>query len=161
MTPEFDDAYRRYFPLLVRKCARMLGDTHEAEDIAQEAFLRLHGAPVLLADPRTVTAWLYRTSTHLALDRLRARGRRPALLEALEHAASTTSPEGELSLRGLWSELLRKVPQAELEAALLRHADGLSQQEIAEVLGIHERTVRRLLSQFEARAQRLRARSEA
>ena len=160
MPPELDDAYRRYFPALVRKCSRMLRDEHEAQDVAQESFLRLCQSDLVLADVRVVTAWLYRTSTRLALDRLRARGQRGEEPVAWEEAGSGSAPDEQLHLRGLWAELLRRVPGDELEAALLFRADGLRQAEIAEVLGVHERSVRRLLAQFEARVERLRARSE-
>jgi RNA polymerase sigma-70 factor (ECF subfamily) len=159
MPPELTDAYRRYFPALVRKCSRMLRDEHEAQDVAQESFLRLCQADLALSDVRAVTAWLYRTSTRLALDRLRARAVR-ADPELAWQPASAAAPDEALHVRGLWTELLRRVPGDELEAALLWHADGLRQSEIAEVLGIHERSVRRLLAQFEARAERLRTRSE-
>jgi DNA-directed RNA polymerase specialized sigma24 family protein len=70
------------------------------------------------------------------------------------------APDEQLHLRGVWAELLRKVPADELEAAVLWHADGLRQAEIAEVLGMHERSVRRLLVQLEARVERLRSRRE-
>lgn len=160
MPPELADAYRRYFPALVRKCARMLRDEHEAQDVAQESFLRLCQAELVLADVRATTAWLYRTSTRLALDRLRARALRGDEPMVWEQAEDASGPDEQLHLRGLWTELLRRVPADELEAALLSRADGLRQAEIAEVLGVHERSVRRLLAQFEARVDRLRSRSE-
>ncbi|MFT3926582.1 MAG: RNA polymerase sigma factor [Myxococcales bacterium] len=160
MPSELIHAYRLYFPLLVRKCARMLGDGHEAEDVAQEAFLRLHDAGIALDDPRRVTAWLYRTSTRLAVDRLRSRARLVSEDHAFDSLSSQASPERQALFAGMWAELVRRLPEDELSAALLSHVDGLKQQEIAEVLGIHERSVRRLLVRFEERAVRLRTRSE-
>ena len=160
MQPDLIRAYRRYFPLLVQKCARMLGETHEAQDLAQETFLRLHAAQLPLDDARAVSAWLYRTSTRLAIDRLRARSRHVDAELAPEALTASETPESDLQRAGLWSELARRVPEDELEAALLTHVDGLNQAEIAEVLGIHERSVRRLLGRFGERAARIRARSE-
>lgn len=163
MNPELVAVYRRCFPLLVRKVARILGELPEAQDVAQEAFLRLHAASseLSLRDERAVMAWLYRTSTRLAIDRLRARTRVSAEDDASALLATGASPEHSAHLAGLWSALIRRAPEDELEAALLTHVDGLTQPEIAEVLGVHERSVRRLLAQFEERAARLRARSEA
>ena len=160
MQPDLILAYRRYFPLLVQKCARMLGEAHEAQDLAQETFLRLHAARLPLADARAVSAWLYRTSTRLAIDRLRTRARHVDAELAPEALTASATPESDLQRAGLWSELARRVPEDELEAALLTHVDGLSQAEIAEVLGIHERSVRRLLGRFSERAARIRERSE-
>lgn len=159
MPADLSDTYRRYYPLLVRKCQRMLGDGHEAEDLAQEAFLRFSRSDVPGDDPRTVTAWLYRTSTRLAIDRLRAR-RREGLTSLASLAADEAGPDRSLDAQALLTELVRRVPRDEIEAALLSRVDGLTQVEIAEVLGVHERSVRRLLARFEERVARLRARSE-
>jgi RNA polymerase sigma-70 factor, ECF subfamily len=161
MDPELVTAYRRYFPLLVRKCARMLRDPQEAQDVAQESFVRLCEAQVLHADPRVVTAWLYRTSTRLAIDRIRSRSRvAAAQLEDLALATEASSPEARAHAHTIFQRVMRSLPREELEAALLSRLDGLTQPEIAEVMGIHERSVRRLLSQLEARIERLRSRSE-
>jgi RNA polymerase sigma-70 factor (ECF subfamily) len=160
MHSELATAYRRYFPLLVRKCARMLRDPQEAQDVAQESFVRLCEANVRDADPRVVTAWLYRTSTRLAIDRIRTRARVSLELEELRMAVQASSPEARAHAQAAFQRLLRSLPRAELEAALLSRVDGLTQPEIAEVMGIHERSVRRLLSQLDARIERLRSRSE-
>jgi RNA polymerase sigma-70 factor (ECF subfamily) len=159
MTGPWTDAYRTYFPLLVRKCARMLGDGAEAEDIAQETFIRFARSGLESTDVKTVTAWLYRTSTRLALDRLRAR-RRLTSDTALASLFAADAPEATVELRALLAELAWCAPTAELEAALLQRVDGLSQRELAEVLGVHERTVRRLIARFEARLQRMQERSD-
>lgn len=161
MDSDLTAAYRRYFPLLVRKCARMLRDSQEAQDVAQESFARLCEAEVLDADPRVVTAWLYRTSTRLAIDRIRGRTRLSVGLDELQLSVPTSSPEARAHAQVAFQRLVRTWPRAELEAVLLSRVDGLTQPEIAEVMGIHERSVRRLLSQLEARVERLRTRSKA
>jgi RNA polymerase sigma-70 factor (ECF subfamily) len=164
MTDDDDDikqAYRQYFPLLVRKCTRMLRDRHEAEDLAQESFIRLHGSEVAHGDPRLVSAWLYRTSTRLCIDRLRARKRGPVSDEAASALVpGGIDPERRTGVQEAFGELLQRVPPEELEAAFLIRLDGLTQNEAAEVLGVHERTVRRLMSSFETRLERLAPRSE-
>lgn len=156
---DFVAVYRRYFPLLARKCARILREPEEALDVAQETFLRLHEGPMLSQDERAITAWLYRTSTRLAIDRLRQRAR-DGVVEAGHAHPLAVGPEQALHAQCMWKELLRLVPDAELEAAMLSRVDGLMQREVADVMGIHERSVRRLLSQFEARTDRLRSRNE-
>jgi RNA polymerase sigma-70 factor (ECF subfamily) len=162
MHTEITLAYRTYFPLLVRKCARMLGDGHEAEDVAQETFIRFAGSALLASDARAVTAWLYRTSTRLAIDRLRARRRESAQAgdAALAVLFSGDAPDASAELRALLTHLLAVAPEAELEAALLSRVDGLTQLEIGEVLGLHERSVRRLLVRFDRRLDHLETRSE-
>lgn len=161
MPDELTRAYQLYFPLLVQKCARMLRSHEDAQDVAQESFVRLHEAAMLGAEPRMVTAWLYKTSTHLAIDRLRARSHRGSEPISLETLCDNSASDGASLFRSALEQLVKLVPEDELQAGLLSRVDGLSQSELAEVLGVHERTVRRLLNKFEARIERLRTRSDA
>lgn len=163
MAPFDDDAvattYRRLFPMLQSKCTRMLGESAEAQDVAQETFTRLWRERDKLRDPATVTAWIYRTATRLAVDRLRGRrheapgadGEEPAV------ASGAASPELLSDTRRQLRALGSRLPADELEAVILSRADGLTQPEIAEVLGVSERTVRRLLARCEERIARFAA----
>ena|SRR6185436_20792705 len=156
------EAYRRYFPIIVRKSGRMLRDASEAQDLAQETFLRLWRSRLDLRDTAATTAWLYKTCTRLALDRLRSPVK-PAAGTA-ELADAIASPEANAEERShhraMLQEMLGRFPHDELEAAVLSRVDGLNHQEIGEVLGISERTVRRLLSRIDERLVGWRARRE-
>lgn len=140
--------YQQYFPLIREKCRRMLGDHDDAQDLAQDTFVRLWQAELPLTDARTVTSWVYRTATRLAIDRLRARAVRDALAPS---DAVDAGPFGVVSARREVEALARSTPGDELEAAMLDRLDGLTHAESAEVLGVSERTVRRLLQRFDAR----------
>jgi RNA polymerase sigma-70 factor (ECF subfamily) len=156
------EAYRRYFPIIVRKSGRMLRDASEAQDLAQETFLRLWRSRLDLRDAAATTAWLYQTCTRLALDRLRSPVR-PAE-GSTELADAVASPEASAEERShhraLLKEMLDRFPETEIEAAILSRVDGLNHQEIGEVLGISERTVRRLLARIDGRIVGWRARRE-
>ena len=72
--PDFPAAYTRFWGPIQAKCRRLLGATAAADDVAQEAFLRLwQSGPALdgSTEARQVLAWLYLTSTRLSLDVLR------------------------------------------------------------------------------------------
>lgn len=156
------DVYRRYFPLLLRKSQRMLHGPNDAQDLAQEAFLRLWQSRLDLRDVVATTAWLYRTCTRLALDRLRS-GPLPVALAADATDAigsSAASSEDRTHHRRLLEALVSLLPRAEVEAAVLARVDGLNHREIAEVLEVSERTVRRLLARADARIAAWRARAE-
>ena len=164
---DVEQAYRQHFPALREKCRRMLGDAAEAEDVAQETFVRLWNAgPDEDADPRTITAWVFRTSTRLAIDRIRERARKaqPERLgdegaSALDEKSSETSPGDELiAARRELQRLARELPAQELEIALLHRMDGLTQIEIAEVLKLSDRTVRRALARLDERLRGFAAR---
>jgi RNA polymerase sigma-70 factor (ECF subfamily) len=155
---QLESTYRRYFPLIREKCRRMLGAA-DGDDVAQETFVRLWKAGLSGTDDLQVTAWIYRTSTRLAIDLLRQRERRAAPQTVAAIGGLASSPPGTdvaLQTRREIEELLRLLPADELELALLHRLDGLTQAEIAEVAGVSERTVRRALRRLQARVQTLR-----
>lgn len=148
-------AYRQYFPLLQHKCARALGDAAEAEEVAQETFIRLWRSGMARRPVGEVVPWLYRVSTRLLIDRLRARQRRQPLemSAALQDTTAHPAPsiESVLQVRQRLQSLASSLPAEELEVALLHRLDGLTQQEIGEVTRLSDRTVRRILTRLEAR----------
>ena len=126
----------------------MLVDDGEAEDVAQQTFERLWRAGLATEEPKVVTTWIYKTSTRLALDRLRRRKVRDAFQP---DAADTSGPHEQAVAREALARLARTVPKAELSAVVLNRVDGLTHPEVAEVLGVSERTVRRRLARFDQR----------
>lgn len=136
----------------------MLGSSAAADDVAQEAFVRLWRSDVAPdADARTTLAWLYRTSTRLAIDvlRERRRGHDPEV-DAATVVLPCGGAEDVTAARSAIVALVDRVPEDELEAVLLARVDGLSQPEVAAILGISERTVRRRIEQFDARTADLK-----
>jgi RNA polymerase sigma factor (sigma-70 family) len=129
----------RLLPGVWRTAQRLLGDAAEAEDVAQEAMLRLWRiAPDWRAGEARVSTWLYRVTVNLCTDRLRRR--RGVGLDAI--------PEPEDGHPGAAAGLLEADRMAALEAALmalperqrqavvLRHLEGLANPEIAEIMGL-------------------------
>ncbi|HET9450070.1 MAG TPA: RNA polymerase sigma factor [Aggregicoccus sp.] len=151
-------AYQAYFPRIREKCRRMLGDAGEAEDVAQETFVRLWQAGLPSGPPERVMAWVYRTSTRLAIDRMRRRQVRREELgaAALSEAVDPACLESQVGRRDALLRLAAQLPADELEVVLLHRLDRLTQPEIAEVAKVSERTVRRLLQRFEQRVQPLK-----
>jgi RNA polymerase sigma-70 factor (ECF subfamily) len=131
----------------------MLRDPQEADDVAQETFVRLWKADLGGADGRVVTAWVYKTSTRIAIDRLRARATRSRLAPEPEGLAPDLAAG--LEARGGLERLVGELPEDELELLLLHRWDGMTHPEIAEVTGRSARTVRRLLKRCEERLARL------
>jgi RNA polymerase sigma-70 factor, ECF subfamily len=155
----FEDCYRRAYPLVMTKCRRMVRGHSDAADLAQEVFVRLWRHRSLVHDVRALTAWLYRTSTHLAIDRAR---HRTLSRESLQHLESlvpnqpSADAEGRLATRQELRSMLASIPPRELEAAVLSRFDRLAHPEIAEVMGVGERTVRRLLERFDRRTKSIK-----
>ena len=130
----------------------MLRDSEEAQDVAQDTFVRFFRASRLKDDPLARTAWLYRTATRLAIDVIR---RRPKASASAEPQRQAVDLESLLASRQQLAMLARRVPRQELELILLSRFDGLTQAESAEVLGLSERTVRRRLDGFDRRLGRI------
>jgi RNA polymerase sigma-70 factor, ECF subfamily len=153
-----EEAYQAYFPRIREKCRRMMQDPGDAEDVAQETFVRLWQARLGETPPQRVMGWVYRTSTRLAIDRLRKRRTAGEVLgdEPLQRIATAVPLEREVAEREALARLVDQLPADELEAVLLHRLDRLTQPELAEVLQVSERTVRRLLSRFEERLEALR-----
>ena len=158
-SPGSSHPYSRYFSPIRAKCRRLLGATAAAEDVAQEALLRLWKSDVgERGDARTIMAWLYRTCTRLAIDELRQR-RKVDGQGGDDDAASApcgVDMSACIDARRAIATLAGSVPADELEVAVLCRVDGLSQPEAALVLGVSDRTVRRLLERFDERAAPLR-----
>ncbi|WP_224364708.1 RNA polymerase sigma factor [Hyalangium versicolor] len=153
-----EEAYRAYFPRIREKCRRMMQNVGDAEDVAQETFVRLWQARLQDTHPQRVMVWVYRTSTRLAIDRLRRRRSAAELScdEALERMATAVSLEREVVERDALAQLVGQLPAEELEVVFLHRLDRLTQPELAEVLQVSERTVRRLLRRFEERLEKLK-----
>jgi RNA polymerase sigma-70 factor (ECF subfamily) len=155
----FASCYRRIFPVILRKCERMLRGHADAFDVAQEVFVRLWKHRELIHDPKALTGWLYRTATRLVIDRARQRALGQ---ENLTHLYDLLRGEAahDLEARFVSREQLRTVlsscPVVEFEAAILNRVDRLTHPEVAEVLGVSERTVRRLLGRFDERTSVLK-----
>jgi RNA polymerase sigma-70 factor, ECF subfamily len=146
-------AYRkladRHLAPILRYGTRLLGDAHEAEDVAQETFLRLwqHGARY---EPRggKPSTWLYRIAHNLCVDRLRRR-KEHADADAVELAASGDRPSGELARKELAEQVeaaLARLPERQRAALVLVHHEGLTQNEAAQVLDCGPEAIESLLA---------------
>src|SRR5262249_33446413 len=132
-------------------------DTTAAEDTAQETFVRLMRAGMPAgseSETRIVMAWLYRTCTRIAIDVLRERKRWSADVAGDERWTCGFDPAAAIEARSTLARSARTTPDDELHVAVLCRVDGLTQTEAAEVLGVSERTVRRLLDRFDDRLQK-------
>jgi RNA polymerase sigma factor (sigma-70 family) len=152
-----DELIRRHQRQAVLTAAALVNDATEAQDLAQEAFIRAFRNLDLLADPSRFAPWLRKIVVGVSIDWLRSF--RPQLYrgwdgtDELPHASPDPSPLDVL----LQSEMTARV-RAALDALPpkyrvpihLYHLDGLSHQKIADALGVPAATVRSLV----ARARR-------
>jgi RNA polymerase sigma factor (sigma-70 family) len=138
----------RYTPLVYAHACRMLNDSAEAEDVAQEAMLRLwrHAPGWDIDGGASVRTWLYRVTANLCIDRLR-KTRPDGLPPELDVADTTPGIETRMQnevRRGALEEALMQLPDRQRQAVVLRHIDGLGNTEIAQIMDIGPRAVESL-----------------
>ncbi|HDR27797.1 RNA polymerase sigma factor [Rhodovulum sp.] len=129
----------RLTPRALGYAARLLRDAAEAEDVAQEAMLRLWRiAPEWRMGEAKVTTWLYRVVTNLCTDRLRRR-RGQGLDEVPEPEDDAPGVEARMIAQARVDALdaaLAALPERQRQAVILRHIEGLSNPEIAGIMEI-------------------------
>ncbi|KIN73219.1 RNA polymerase sigma factor [Sulfitobacter guttiformis] len=129
----------RLAPRAYAHAYRVLGDRAEAEDVTQEALLRLWKQAPKWDDGRAQAAtWLYRVVANLCMDRLRTQ--RTQTLDEID-APVDPAPAIETRLQNaarhdaLQAALLR-LPERQRQAVILRHIEGLANPDIAEILDV-------------------------
>lgn len=126
---------------------RMLHDASEAEDMVQEAFLRLwKNAPTYRAEARLGT-YLHRIVHNLCVDTLRAR--KPGHPDALDALHSEDRPSRELTVRSRAQRVhdeVKALPERQRAALSLVHFEGLTNLEAAEILQVSVDALESLLS---------------
>ncbi|WP_205626822.1 RNA polymerase sigma factor [Pseudoponticoccus marisrubri] len=140
----------RLGPRVFAHAMRMLGgDRAEAEDVAQEALLRLwRAAPGWRHGEAKVTTWLYRVTANLCIDRMRGLRRAGPALDAIpepEDDRPSAAAEMQQAARAeALQAALDDLPDRQRQAVILRHIEGLSNPEIAQIMDIGPRAVESL-----------------
>jgi RNA polymerase sigma-70 factor (ECF subfamily) len=158
------DAYRElvdiYRDRILTVVARVAGGTADAEDLAQETFIKAFGAIHRFAGQSALYTWLYRIGVNTARDWLAHRRRRPAVsLDAMPQG-SVDPPSGEdgpleslrrSELRALVRATMEKLPEPFRTTLILREMEGHTYEEVASILAVSIGTVESRL--FRARSK--------
>ncbi len=139
----FEAAVRPHFAPLMRRLTVVLGNEHDAEDIAQDAYLRAFRSWDRF-DGADVRAWLYTIALRLAFNQVRRRRRWLAILDRTEPAPWTDRSDPDL-----WNAL-RALDGRTRAALLLNALDGYTHREIAAMFGVPEGTVASWISRGRA-----------
>ncbi|NLY50156.1 MAG: sigma-70 family RNA polymerase sigma factor [Firmicutes bacterium] len=157
-----EEAFRllveRYQAKIYNLAYRLLGNPEDASDLTQEVFCRVYVKLPAFRGEASLSTWVYRIANNLCLDELRRRGRRPqvsldASLSGEQPPREVTSSDpgpAELSLRraslARLQELIAALPLEQKTAVVLRDIQGLSYEEMAQVLGCSLGTVKSRLN---------------
>jgi RNA polymerase sigma-70 factor (ECF subfamily) len=149
---DFDRLYRSAYPRVYRTLMVILGDPAEAEDCAQDSFVKAFQAWKRWRPDAPAEAWIHRIAVNRAISyrrsaRLRSVGE---LLRRLGRPAGSSDPAVVATRPDLLSAL-RSIPPKLAVAIVLRYYHGYNNREIAAALGVSERTIGTRLSQAAGR----------
>ena len=139
-----DELYRRHAPDAVRLAYLLTGDAHMAQDLAQEAFVRLGWRLLHLRRPDAFGAYLRKTVVNLARMRFRRERRERAALT--RGAPVSIREEADAADREAVRRALRTLPDRQRIAVVLRFYEDLPNHDIAGILRCRPGTVGSLLS---------------
>jgi RNA polymerase sigma-70 factor (ECF subfamily) len=140
----------RLLPGVLGQATRMLSERMEAEDVAQDAMMRLWKiAPDWREGEAQISTWLYRVVANLCTDRLRKRQRTASvgIDQVAEPADPTPGAADQIQTNARMSALsdaLAQLPERQAQAVSLRHLEGLANPEIAQIMDISVRSVESL-----------------
>ena len=163
----YEELYRLHHPRVVRLCRLLLADPHEAEDVAQEVFVKLLRASKTETRPIAWEPWLTRVTLNACRDRRRSgwwkwrraprHGADADGLSVPDRPSPGPTPEEEAlsreARRRIW-QAFRELPSRQQEVFALRYVEGWSTEAVADALGLSTGSVKRHL--FRA-VHRLRA----
>lgn len=144
--------YRSHGHIVLRRARSLLGSEHDAQEALQEVFASLLREPSSLRNARSVTGWLYQASTHFCLNQLRNRRTGARLLE-LHVPPQSAGPTAEALAEV--RRLLAQMPDEVAAAVVYHRLDGMTHDEVAEMLGCSRRQVGYLLERAEASVARM------
>jgi RNA polymerase sigma-70 factor (ECF subfamily) len=154
---EFEETFHAHYAEVYRLLYRITGSQEQSEDLAQEAFLRLHRQRFEAGREHNVRAWLYRVAANLAYnvmrdERRRAQRDRQTSAADNQTGADSSDPQTQ-ALRALEIETVRrtlvKLPERQAFILMLRYA-GLSYREVAAAIDVAPASVGTLLARAEA-----------
>ncbi len=152
--------YRRHGFAVFKRCLGLLRDEAEAQDVAHEVFLKLLASPDEFRGAASGSTYLFAIATNLSLNRLRNQRARGAVWEAavassLDVRAPTA--EGAAGAREIVRRILEDTDEQTALIAVYHFVDGLSQGEIASLVGLSRLTVNRRLQELRAGAKAVEA----
>ncbi len=144
------ELYRNHGRELYIYLARLLGNTHTADDLLQDCFLKLiEYSNTREVRPETLRAFLYRTAHNLAVNHLKRRtGREETLPDTLERIAERETPQDihdRTELAEAIGKALAKLDEYSRSLFIMKKELGMETSEIAEIMKVSEKTVRRKL----------------
>lgn len=156
MAVDVEALYRRYAPMVLRRCRRLLQNEEKAVDAMQDVFVQLLRRGHTL-DERAPSSLLYTMATNICLNILRAERKRPRTRsdEILMTIAGRDDSESRVLDRHLLERLFAREQPSTRTIAVMHFVDGLTYQEVAREVGLSVSGVRKRLRTLKARVKEI------
>jgi len=143
----FEELYRSHGGRMKSVAMNLLGNTSDAEDAVQEAFLKLYRSWGAFKGESLRSTWLYRILVNTCYDigRRRKRTPEPATPDDEQAALEQSAPQSDHTLRLTIERALVRLPEVQRSVFLLFEVEGFKHREIAEILDIPEGTSKHAL----------------
>ena len=156
----FRNMYETHYQLVHRVCYRYTKNRDEADDLAQEIFLKVHGNFSSFEGNSQPSTWLYRVASNHCLDHLRWKKRQADLMVGYgDDLATSRVPEAspDNPAKRLFRRLLDGMDAANRQVVFLRFEVGLTHEEIAEICGVSRVAITKRLAKFQSKVASLKA----
>lgn len=156
LTMDVADTYRRFGPMVLRRCRRLLGDEELAVDAMHEVFVNLLRHQERL-DDRAPSSLLYTMATRTSLNMIRTRRRRPEVSngDLIARIAVLDDAEGRTGAARMLDRLFSREQESTRTIAVLHLLDGLTLEEVADEVGMSVSGVRKRLRTLRSRLHEL------
>ncbi|MBL0128994.1 MAG: RNA polymerase sigma factor [Flavobacteriales bacterium] len=157
--PEFREVYERHARMVFNLCLNYVQNRQDAEEVTQDVFVKVHDGMGEFRGEAAMRTWIYRIAINSCLDRIKAAKRAKRSVWSMlgftgdeaDRIADTAfdHPGVHLEQREATERIfqrINKLPAQQKTALLLKTMEGLSQNEVAEVMGTSPKAVESLLS---------------
>ena len=145
MLTAVDDLYRDHGLAAMRLAYLLTGNRARAEDLVQDAFVRMLGRLRQIRDPDLLRAYLTRTIVNLAKNAYRSEGRLRAFVTSGRGAPPAAASLPDIEARDELLGHLMRLPYRQRAALVLRYCEDQSEADVAEALGTTNKAVRSLV----------------
>lgn len=157
--PHFKNVYDRHVRMVFNLCLNYVQNREEAEEVTQDVFVKVYDGLGEFRAEAAVRTWIYRIAINCCLDHVKARKRKKRSLFNLFRShddlaeqvpgSAFDHPGVQLEHREATERIFQGInalPEQQRTALLLKTMEGLSQNEVAEVMGVSAKAVESLLS---------------
>lgn len=152
---DIEDLYRRYGPMVLRRCRWMLRDEDRARDAMQDVFVQLLRRETMVA--QHPSALLHRIATNVCLNLIRTRKNRPEdpVDDLLHRIAAVDDHGGQIEARSVLDRIFGREPESTRTIAVMHLLDGFTLEETAKLTGMSVSGVRKRLRTLRGRIREM------